>query len=65
MEKEVKVEPYGVIKMCDECAVGEMVKNGKNSYTHEIKIGHKCNRCGNIDYYDKAYPVVNFRIIRD
>lgn len=65
MEKIVRVEPYGIIQMCDKCNVGEMLPTGHNSYMPEIKIEHKCSNCGELKYFKEKYPKINFRVLRD
>ena len=62
MEKEVEVEPFGVVYICDECQIGELRPTGNNSYVPEIKIEHLCSNCGDIQYFKENYPLIKFRI---
>lgn len=62
MEKEVEVEPFGVVYVCDECPVGELRPTGNNSYMPEIKIEHQCSNCGDLQYFKENYPLIKFRI---
>lgn len=63
MEKEIEVEAYGVIQICEVCKKGEMFPTGNNSYT-PIKLEHKCSSCGNKKYYNVKYPLINYRLKR-
>ena len=66
MEKVVKVEPYGIIQLCDKCTIGEMLSTGEISYAPKnIRIEHKCDKCGFLEYYKDEYPKVKFRRMRD
>ena len=62
MEKEVEVEPFGVVYICDECQIGELGPTGNNSYMPEIKIELRCSNCGDLQYFKENYPLIKFRI---
>lgn len=62
MEKEVRVETYGVIKICNTCESGEVLPTGNDSYMPEIKLEHKCINCGDLVYLSEKYPLIKYRI---
>lgn len=64
MEKEVKVEPYGIVKICDVCKFGEMFPTGNDFYMPEIKLEHKCSNCEKLVYFKEKYPLIKYRIKR-
>lgn len=64
MEKEVKVEPYGIVEICDVCKSGEMSPTGNDSYMPEIKLEHKCSNCEKLVYSKEKYPLIKYRIKR-
>lgn len=64
MEKEVEVEPYGIIQVCEVCRIGEMLPTGNNSYMPDIKVEHKCSECGHLVFFKEVFPSIRFRIKR-
>ena len=61
MIEKIKVETYVEKCICDRCNEGEMLPTGNNMYlTEPPKFEHKCNKCDNIEIYQKRYPAINY-----
>lgn len=61
MEKEVKVTPYAVVKICESCGEGEMFLIGDIKLSNPPKWEHKCEKCGASNYFEEKYPTVRYR----
>lgn len=61
VEKEIKVAPYGLIQICEDCKKGEMLPTGEWHMTSPPKFEHQCNRCLKKKYYNQKYPEIKFR----
>ena len=62
MEKEVIIETYGVVYICDKCEIGEMEQTGEWHMTNPPRYEHKCLKCGNKGYFKSKYPEVRYRM---
>ena len=61
MEKEIKVEPYAVIQVCDNCKEGEMVPTNEIIFSKPPQYEHECTNCGGKINFNKTYPTINYR----
>lgn len=61
MEKEIIVNPYGIVQLCDSCKDGEMVPTGRIKTENSSIFEHKCNVCGTIKFYPEKFPAIRFR----
>jgi DNA-directed RNA polymerase subunit M/transcription elongation factor TFIIS len=48
------------MQFCDECGE-ELVFTGDVLLTDPAKYVHKCNKCGNIEWFSKSYPCIEYR----
>lgn len=64
-EEEVRVVPYKVKAICEECIVGELIPTGISKATNPPKFEHKCSDCGyTLNIRDK-YPIIRFKEVHD
>ena len=62
MELETKVETYRIDKQCDKCKEGLMHSTGKGITQWNSSWEHKCDKCGEIVWYEsKSYPMTGYR----
>jgi formylmethanofuran dehydrogenase subunit E len=62
MELETKVETYRIDKQCDKCKEGLMHSTGKGITQWHSSWEHKCDKCGEIVWYEnKSYPATGYR----
>lgn len=65
-EVKKKVQPYLVEMVCPVCKEGKMEPLGDIVLTTDPpKFPHKCNKCGNGDYYMERYPKISYKSIED
>jgi ssDNA-binding Zn-finger/Zn-ribbon topoisomerase 1 len=60
MEKLIEVKAHKVVQICDECGE-ELVFTGEVLLSYPEKYVHKCPKCGNIHWFPKSYPCIEYR----
>lgn len=60
MVKETELKSFEVRQYCDKCGE-ELTFTGKVSLTNPEKYVHKCKKCGNIEWFLKSYPCIEYK----
>lgn len=63
MKKEVEVKTIEVRQYCDKCGT-ELTFTGEVLLSNPEKYVHKCNKCGNTEWYPKSYPCVEYKEVK-
>lgn len=58
MERKIPVSMSRVVRVCDNCEKGSMeFQNTQTTLAvYPVRYGHKCDKCGYVDYYETIYP---------
>jgi RNase P subunit RPR2 len=63
MEKQTEVKAYNVHQYCDKCGE-ELTFTGEVLLTNPEKYVHKCNKCGNTEWFPKSYPCIEYKEVQ-
>jgi hypothetical protein len=63
MEKQTEVKSFEVHQYCDKCGT-ELTFTGEVLLSNPAKYVHKCNKCGNTEWYSKSYPCVEYKEVQ-
>ena len=56
-ERKIPLSFVKVTRMCTQCILGQMEYT--DCYTLDGRqYQHQCNKCGNIKYFSRKYPVI-------
>lgn len=60
MVKETELKSFEVRQYCDKCGE-ELTFTGEVLLTNPEKYVHKCNKCGNTEWFYKSYPCIEYK----
>lgn len=63
MEKQTEVKSYEVHQYCDKCGE-ELTFTGEVLLSNPEKYVHKCNKCGNTEWFSKSYPCIEYKEVK-
>ena len=63
MKKEVEVKPVEVRQYCDKCGT-ELIFTGEVLLSYPEKYVHKCEKCGNTEWFPKSYPCIEYKEVK-
>lgn len=63
MEKQIEMKSFEVHQYCDKCGT-ELTFTGEVLLSNPAKYVHKCNKCGNTEWYSKSYPCVEYKEVQ-
>lgn len=63
MKKEVEVKTVEVRQYCDKCGE-ELTFTGEVLLSYPEKYVHKCNKCGNTEWFPKSYPCIEHKEVK-
>ena len=64
MEKQTEVKSYEVHQYCDKCGT-ELTFTGEVLLSNPAKYVHKCNKCGNTEWFPKSYPCIEYKEVQN
>lgn len=63
MIKETEVKTIEVHQYCDKCGE-ELTFTGEVLLSYPEKYVHKCNKCGNTEWFPKSYPCIEYKEVQ-
>lgn len=63
MEKEIEVKTVEVRQYCDKCGE-ELTFTGEVLLTNPEKYVHRCEKCGNTEWFPKSYPCIEYKEVK-
>ena len=63
MEKQIEMKSFEVHQYCDKCGE-ELTFTGEVLLSYPGKYVHKCNKCGNTEWYSKSYPCIEYKEVQ-
>lgn len=63
MEKQTEVKTFEVHQYCNKCGE-ELTFTGEVLLSYPEKYVHKCGKCGNIEWFPKSYPCIEYKEVQ-
>ena len=63
MEKQIEMKSFEIHQYCDKCGE-ELTFTGEVLLSYPEKYVHKCNKCGNTEWYSKSYPCIEYKEVQ-
>ena len=63
MEKQIEMKSFETHQYCDKCGT-ELTFTGEVLLSNPEKYVHKCNKCGNTEWYSKSYPCIEYKEVQ-
>lgn len=63
MEKQIEMKSFEVHQYCDKCGT-ELTFTGEVLLSYPEKYVHKCNKCGNTEWFSKSYPCIEYKEVQ-
>ena len=64
MENETEVKSFKVRQYCDKCGE-ELIFTGEVLLSNPEKYIHKCEKCGNVEWFPRSYPCIEYKEIKN